>query len=314
MLTAILVDDEYYALEGLKTDLEELGGIKVIGMYEEGKSALENISKLRPDIVFLDIDMPEMNGLELFEEILEESPRTHIVFVTAYNEYAVEAFELNAADYIVKPVRKERLKKAIYRLQKKCNQYNQPVEPKSISIECFGHLSIKIDGNEKEISWRTKKVEELVAYLACEEGKFIAKEKIAEILWPELDIKRSKSNFYLAYHYLKKQAQQFGDSIPLESGRGKIRLKVEEVELDIILFKEETTALKKIAGDNIERAEKAIQLYKGMLLEDHYYEWSMEYKQYYDILYRDLLKKIIEYYKVQKNTEKQKYYLKKLNN
>lgn len=308
MLTAILVDDEYYALEGLKMKLEELGGIKVAGMFEDGKSAVENARELMPDIIFLDIDMPETGGLELFDELLECCPQAHIVFVTAYNEYAVEAFELNAADYILKPAGKERLEKTIRRLQKKDAL---PALTRLVSIDCFGHLSIKIDGKEAAISWRTKKTEEMLAYLACAKGNFIAKEKLAEILWPGLDIEKSKANFYLAYHYLKKQSDRLGAALPLESSRGKIRLRTEELELDIVRFQEELAGLQKITEDNIGRAEKGIGLYKGMLLDGHYYEWSTEMGQYYEILYKELLKKMAEYCREKGNAEKEGYYRKK---
>ncbi|WP_026894744.1 response regulator [Clostridiisalibacter paucivorans] len=311
MLDAILIDDEYYALEGLKMELEDIGGVRVIAMYEEGQKAIENIKRLRPDVVFLDIDMPEMDGLELFSKLLELSPETEIVFVTAYNEYAVEAFELNAKDYIVKPVRKERLEKTTNRLQK---MYTPSISNRSISINCFGHLSINIDEKELDIVWRTKKVEELLAYLACGEGNFVLKNKIAEALWPDLDMKKSKSNFYLAYHYLKKQSKELGFEIPLESVRGKIRLKIEEVDVDIIKFKEEIKKLEKITDENIDCAEKVVKRYKGMLLDEHCYDWSIEQGQYYEIIYIKLLKKMVKYFKAKKDIDKENYYMNKLHN
>lgn len=309
MLTAVLIDDEYYALEGLKIDLEASGAVKVLGMYEDGQEAAEKVKDLNPDVAFLDINMAETNGLDLFTELTDSCPQLQIVFVTAYNEYAVEAFELDAADYIVKPVRKERLKKTIARLQ---NHAPFPVLNHSMAINCLGHLSIKIDGKEADIAWRTKKAEEMIAYLACREGEFVAKEKIAEALWPELDKKKSKSNFYLAYHYLKKQSGQTGIEFPLESVRGKIRLRTEDVELDITKYKAELQCLQTITDDNIGRAEKAGRLYKGMLLEGHYYEWSTEPAQYYEILHKELLQKIFEYYKRKRDREKQRYYAKKI--
>lgn len=311
MLTAVLIDDEYYALEGLKMELEELRTVKVIGMYEEGQEALENVKVLKPDVVFLDINMSETNGLDLFAELTENSPQLQIVFVTAYKEYAVEAFELDAADYIVKPVRKERLKKTIARLQKNAllSGGNH-----SFAIHCLGRLSIRINGKEADIAWRTKKAEEMIAFLACKEGEFVAKEKIAEALWPELDEDKSKANFYLTYHYLKKQFIQTGFEVPLESVRGKMRFKIEEVELDLIKFKTELQNLQEISEDNIHRAEQATQLYREMLLDEHYYDWSTELAQFFEILYKEFLQKIIEFYKRKRNIEKQYYYEKKLCN
>lgn len=310
MLTAVLIDDEYYALEGLKMELQELGAIKVIGMYEEVQEALENIIVLKPDVVFLDINMSETNGLDLFVELTEILPELQIVFVTAYQEYAVEAFELDAVDYIVKPVRKERLEKTIARLRK-----SSPLTKRnhSFAIHCLGHLSIRIDGKEADIAWRTKKAEEMLAFLACNEGEFVPKEKIAEALWPEFDEQKSKANLYVTYYYLKKQFMPIGLECPLESKRGKMRLKLDEIELDLIKFKTKLLNLKEISEDNIKGAEQASRLYRGMLLDGHYYDWSTGLAQYFDILYKELLEKIIFFYEKKESVAKMNYYVKLLN-
>ncbi len=115
-MKTVLIDDEYYALQGLKMRLDEIGGIDVVGIFKSGKQALENIKALSPDIVFLDIEMPSVSGIELFPQILDIVNDVKIVFTTAFTQYAVEAFELNALDYIVKPVEKERLQKTLERL------------------------------------------------------------------------------------------------------------------------------------------------------------------------------------------------------
>lgn len=304
MLTAMLVDDEYYALEGLKTDLEELENVKVLGSYDNGHAALENISVLNPDVVFLDIDMPGMNGLELFDKLLEICPQTSIVFVTAYNQYAIKAFELNAVDYILKPVQPERLQKTLARLQK-----NIAVpEEKQLSIRCFGRLSIQINRIEEDIPWRTKKAEELFAYLLCAKGQFVAKEKLAEILWPELDSEKSKANFYFSYHYLKKQSEQLGIQLPLESARNKIRLNTDCIELDITAFEKGTSDIKEIKDSNLPAAEKIAALYRAPLLDGHYYEWSTELSWQYEILYKELAEKLTSYYQQNPNPEKEYFY------
>lgn len=117
MLTAILVDDEYYALQGLKMELEEFREIKIVGMYEDAKIAFERFSVIKPDIVFLDIEMPGMDGIELFQKIERQSLNIKVVFVTAHRRYAEKAFEIGAADYIIKPVGKKRLQKTLDRIR-----------------------------------------------------------------------------------------------------------------------------------------------------------------------------------------------------
>lgn len=304
MLTAILVDDEYYALEGLRMDLELLGTVQVLATFEDGKDALEHVATLKPDLIFLDIDLPGMNGLMLFDALLETYPQARIVFVTAYNQYAISAFELNAMDYILKPVRLERLQKTIQRFIPNPQRLVEGV----VQVECFGGLTIRVDGEERKIPWRTKKAEELFAYLACAKGQFVSKEKLAAILWSELDGEKSMANFYLAYHYLKKQSDQSGVVLPIESARGKIRLNTAQVQLDFEVFEADVAALEHITEENLLRAEKTMVHYKGILLDGHYYEWSVEAGWHYEILYRELAEKIADYYEKQGNQKKESYY------
>ncbi|MCL6261413.1 LytTR family DNA-binding domain-containing protein [Aquiflexum sp. TKW24L] len=111
-----LVDDEILALRELETMLKAFPEIEITGSSDRASNAVEMINNLKPDLIFLDINMPGMNGFELLEK-LDEAP--DVIFVTAYDEYAIKAFEVNALDYILKPVNPERLKDAINKIQKK---------------------------------------------------------------------------------------------------------------------------------------------------------------------------------------------------
>lgn len=309
-MKAVIVDDEYYALEGLRMELEDIGGIEVAGMYEDGQSLLEEIGSINPDIVFLDIEMPKMDGFELLERMLEKGLTPNIVFVTAYSHYAVKAFEINAVDYIVKPVTKDRLIKTLERIT--------PDAPKiskhKIQINCFRHFSIISSGKEINAGWRTRKAEELIAYLLCEKGRFVSKEMIAEALWPGQEAEKSVSNLYLAYYYIKKREGRFGVKIPIESERGKMRIRLEEIDCDMISFDGLVKACAdKNAQDRIEMMERAVELYQGVLLKDAYYSWSLEFQQKYEIAYSELLQELIVHYEKQANVEKFKYYKNKLN-
>ena len=116
-MKVVIVDDEYYAMQGLKMELEDIGGIEIMGIYEDGSKMLDDIKEIRPDIIFLDIEMPQMNGFELLEKLADTGLSPTIVFITAYSHYAVKAFEINAIDYIVKPETKNRLLKTIERIK-----------------------------------------------------------------------------------------------------------------------------------------------------------------------------------------------------
>lgn len=109
----ILVEDERLAREELKSLLKDYLEIDIIGEAKNGEEGIALIKEQKPDLVFLDINMPGMNGFEMLKH-LEEIPR--VIFVTAYDEYALKAFEVNALDYILKPVDPERLREAIQKL------------------------------------------------------------------------------------------------------------------------------------------------------------------------------------------------------
>lgn len=109
---AILVDDEISNLKGLEKKLNRLfSEIEIIGVYQTPEEAIKNIELQPPDILFLDIQMPRINGFELLSKL--SVINFQIVFVTAFNEYAVEAFKQSAVDYILKPVDNEDLKNAV---------------------------------------------------------------------------------------------------------------------------------------------------------------------------------------------------------
>jgi two-component system LytT family response regulator/two-component system response regulator LytT len=118
-LRALVVDDEQLARDELCFQLEQLGGVEIAGQAENGVDAMEAIERLRPDVVFLDIQMPGLSGFEVARRVITKGLGTHIIFVTAFDQYAVEAFEVNAIDYILKPVETARLEQALLRARRR---------------------------------------------------------------------------------------------------------------------------------------------------------------------------------------------------
>ncbi|MHB8919141.1 MAG: LytR/AlgR family response regulator transcription factor, partial [Desulfocucumaceae bacterium] len=112
-LKALIVDDEYPARQELRYALSSFDNIEIVGEATNAQEALALIRALDYQILFLDISMPGMTGLELGAAIQELPRQPHIIFITAFDEYAVQAFEVNAVDYVLKPVEPGRLKKAI---------------------------------------------------------------------------------------------------------------------------------------------------------------------------------------------------------
>lgn len=118
ILKTLIVDDEALARRGLKHRLEPAGDVHIIGEAKNGREALAMIREHKPDLVFLDIQMPGINGFEVVRQ-LDPTDLPSIVFVTAYDEFAIKAFEANAVDYILKPIENERLQEALQRVRER---------------------------------------------------------------------------------------------------------------------------------------------------------------------------------------------------
>jgi two-component system LytT family response regulator len=125
-LKTILVDDEQPAREIMKHYLKDFKEIEIIGEFFDGFTGLRAIQELKPDLVFLDVQMPKLTGLELLE--LLESPPI-IIFSTAYDHYALKAFEMNAIDYLLKPYSKERLGQAVQKAIAQAGSVRQGAHP-----------------------------------------------------------------------------------------------------------------------------------------------------------------------------------------
>lgn len=118
-LRAVVVDDEQLARDELGYLLGQLGGVEVIGQAGNGVEALSTIDRLQPDVVFLDVQMPGLTGFEVARRMLDAQNASHIIFVTAYDQHAIEAFEVNAVDYLLKPVEQARLELAVQRARRR---------------------------------------------------------------------------------------------------------------------------------------------------------------------------------------------------
>lgn len=144
----MIIDDERLAREELKSLLKEFNEIEIVGEAQNGEEGIQKVKELNPDLIFLDVSMPEMTGFEMLKH-LENIP--NVVFVTAYDQYALKAFEVNALDYVLKPVESERLEDAIKKLKERdendFESENAPLSRKDRQLTIEDRVFIK--DNEK---------------------------------------------------------------------------------------------------------------------------------------------------------------------
>lgn len=180
-MRAVIVDDEALARKGLKLRLERFDSVELIGECANGREALEFIAKETPDLVFLDIQMPGMNGFDVISN-LQQDNMPLVVFVTAFDQYAIEAFDVHAVDYLLKPIDDDRLADAIARAERQFAASEAVTEKQrlmdlviSITGKSEAALADMLDGDEVDRKYPEK--------LAIKDAGEVTLLPIGEIDW-----------------------------------------------------------------------------------------------------------------------------------
>ena len=178
-MRVLLVDDEDLQLLRLNNEVKKvLVGAEILS-YNSSLDALKDKRNTKIDIAFLDIEMPELNGIQLAKSLKSINPKINIVFVTAYNRFALDAMKLHASGFVTKPVNEEKVFEEI-------NGLRYPVEltpTKKLQIKCFGNFEVFHDGQPLKFTYSKSK--ELFAYLVDREGSAININELNAILWEE---------------------------------------------------------------------------------------------------------------------------------
>jgi two-component system, LytTR family, response regulator len=280
-LKAILVDDERLALHYLEKLLRECGGLEIVGRYQNPRRALDELPQVKPDVIFLDVEMPELNGIETAEEVLRLSPETDLVFVTAYDEYAVKAFELNALDYVLKPVQRDRLIKTVQRLiDRRHETAVVPLARQTGMIRCFQSLQIEVPPRGPEtIRWRTAKAQELFAYLVHRRGQPVRKDALLDLFWPDTDRKRGFARLYTTIYQIRKTLKELDVGIHIANCDDGYLLDMNHVRLDVDEWERGVRELSPVTGETLSEHLSLLELYRGDYLDDYDYLWAESERQ-----------------------------------
>lgn len=164
-MRAVVVDDEKLARDRLVGFLRKIGGVDVIGEAANGRDAVALIEEQAPDVVFLDVQMPEMDGFAVLRALADPP---HVVFATAYDEYAVSAFDVHALDYLLKPIRRARLEEALEQVRLRLARRDEP--------QAVGELLARIDSRPRYLT-----------QVPVQRGRQILLLAASEILWFEVE-------------------------------------------------------------------------------------------------------------------------------
>lgn len=292
MIRAVIIDDEQPAADKMEKMLKESGIVDIKGVYTYATAALEGIKNTEVDVVFLDIEMPDINGMALSKNITEIDENIAIIFTTAYSQYAVDAFRLDAMDYLMKPLEKELLKETLDRIiQKK----NIKVGTYSNRIHCFGKF--KAANDRGIVRFRTAKAEELMAFFVDQHGREVSRNEIVDQIWSDFDGDKAIDNFNTTLYYMKKALSSNGFEIVVERNRDRYKVNLDSAYCDYLEFKSFIGSEKKITDNTIVRWERIIRLYKGEYLEGNEFSWAERNKLLLKEKYIHLVLKAADYYK-----------------
>lgn len=216
MLQALIVDDERYAREELAFLLEQYTDIQVISEVNRGEKAVLVAIDKEPDVVFLDIEMPKMNGIEIAQSLQKLKKRPQVIFTTAHSEFAADAFRVDALDYLLKPYQKEQMDEAINKLRSRLfptDKRQIQSQSTKLPVEADGEI-LYIDVGDIVYLYPKGKVSVIVTQLEQYEYKSSLKE--AEDRLNVFGFFRTHRSFLVNLSYVKRMTPWFNGAYELE--------------------------------------------------------------------------------------------------
>ncbi len=300
MIRAIAVDDELPALRRVGKLLQTFDKVETLGLFDSAKKVLEFAltSQVSFQLVLLDMEMPGVHGLELARRLKAIRPEIHIVFVTAYEEFARDAFDVEALDYLLKPITEEHVARMLSRYDKRTrsNDAANAADP-SLSVRSFGPFSVLTD-KEEPVRFRNSKSRELLALLHHYRGRPVGKAQIMEELWPGGDAERSQVTLHSTVYQLRKDLEVHGlhhiiDQAKTAGGSYSVRWSA-PIDDDVVAFEQAYGEYKRSAS--LTPVLRAIQLYGDGYLSGSGYSWAAPRQAELELNYAELLESMIDAY------------------
>ena len=225
-----LIDDEASARNSMERAVREARPEAELFPFSRGQAALDAITNegLRPDVVFTDIEMPGLSGLSLAVKLRAVCPEAKIIFVTGYNEYAVDAYQLHAHGYVMKPLKTERVREELAHLERLTPL---AAKPETLTVRCFGYFEVFWKG--KPLHFQRQQTKELFAYLISRDGAACTNEEISTALWEdEGDLRATTNRIRTLYSDLNLTFRRIGIEDALIRHRGSIAVNRDRFDCD----------------------------------------------------------------------------------
>ncbi|SES07948.1 response regulator [Salipaludibacillus aurantiacus] len=313
-MNVLLVDDEELALNYLENLLVRNGKMTNIYRFSDAEQAKSIVESQPLDVLFLDIEMPGMSGFELAEYFLSTNETIDIVFVTAHREFAIEAFDLDAVDYLVKPIRYERLCHTIERLNKRKKSVQAPADNSGLHINIKSGITLGESRNdEKELTWRTAKARELFLYLLHHHNKIVPKSEIVEVIWNDRDSQKSFPQLYTTVYHIRRELKSYAQYIRLKNKEDGYCLEMKDVQVDVFIWKKALYAIEDLShSENRKTVERLLEDYAGDYLLHSDLLWAEEERWNQKLLWREKAMDLAGHFKHLKKYTKALYWYQKI--
>lgn len=280
-----IIDDEPIAILLMEELLKPYDNVLIEGKYTDPVEALVEIVDKSVDLLFLDIEMGFKNGMDFAEKFMQINPNLIIIFVTAHSQYALNAFELNVVDYLLKPVHPARLQKTMARITEE--RKTSPKVGRQYRIKSFGEFSV-MDENNTPIAWRTKKTKELFAYLWNQKSTFVDRDFLVEALFPDREKNKGNTLFSTTLYQLRKTLNDMGVDWEISFVNGKYML-----EIDIISDFDLSVNL--INSDSFDEVtlDQLLNMYQGKFMEYEDYPWVIDVSEDINLVVLSKVKKYL---------------------
>lgn len=305
MIRVIAVDDEPPALRRVGELLQSMEGVRVNGLFDSAREFLEHaLTTSDPiDLVLLDMELPGIHGLELARRLRSFRPEIQIAFLTAYEEFARDAFEVEALDYLLKPVTQEDLERTLGRFAKRSSREAEPPPAQGLAVRRFGPFTITSAEGET-IRFRNSKSKELLAYLHHHGGKPVSKALILDEIWNGRDPDRAQVNLHSTVYQLRKDLEPYGLQGIVEQTKtsgGSYSLRLPAAFDDVAAYEEECRLYR--STSSLIHVMRAVQLYGDGYLAGSGYDWAVPRQTELELSYAGLLEAMVDAYVRQQRYE-----------
>lgn len=255
-MNILTVDDEPLALQSIEGAIKEVYPDANIRSFTTTAEALQELTgnHYHPDVVFLDIEMPDMTGVELAKHIKDACPKTNIIFVTAYSQYAMTAIKERSSGYVLKPATADKIRDEIENLR-------YPIETASgtkLQVQCFGNFEVYFQ--QKPVAFAYHKTKEMFAYLIDRRGAVCNTETLCAVLWEEdNDIENQKKYLRKLIADLSHTLDKIGAGEVFIKSRNSFSIAPDKIDCDYYhLLKGDLSAINQYTGEYMSQFDWAI--------------------------------------------------------